>query len=611
MNSRPFRSRAIAISLFATFALSGCGGGGDGTAMTLPPAASTPTLAEVLPDPDNQFTPVSGALRRTWSSPQSAEVSDDFSVTSISSDGANGLHLTYVQDGEENTVHFTAGDYDTADNSYFIETDDGSRRFYFWSEYGVFAGSETDVESSRLRYFGIAGGDIVNRQAEHRDKFAIAFGIRTEASNLPAGTATYFGSMYSESQLTDNPQRNGRRDFAGRLLLTADFGGSTLDGRIGNLRVRRYDEQGTRMGWEQLPGSNHFAIENGGIAGGQFMADLTGMDPDANPLDNSVKGFDGSVRGEFYGPEADELGAVVTAESQAHNRVLSGRIEGKRLSTRVPGGEQSTLSTAANRDYAVPRSTQLTDAAEVTAVESDGAGGFHVTYRLDGADERVQLGVGDFGNSAVSADEVTDTFHKRIANRSYGIWDPDSFWSRTNTFFGNPEFDYFNVNGWFVVNWLDDDSAETVPTGFVVYGAPTEVADLPAGTARYAGRVEAESWPTSTTSRSDMTRLTANFSLTADFADSTIGGMLDNLEASDPGGGNFSPVAGSAVLQNGAITGNQFNADFVGQQDVAGVDGNMEGQFFGPGAAEVGGVLTGTDSVEDAVIVGWFGGTKQ
>ena len=37
----------------------------------------------------------------------------------------------------------------------------------------------------------------------------------------------------------------------------------------------------------------------------------------------------GSVLGEFYGPAAEEVGGVLNASSDAHNRVLAGYFAGK------------------------------------------------------------------------------------------------------------------------------------------------------------------------------------------------------------------------------------------------------------------------------------------
>ena len=112
MNARLTCLPSIAASLAAALGLAGCGGGGDGTATTMPPTP-VPTLAETLPDPDNSFASVSSGLRSIWAANSVELPGDDLRVTSVSSDGANGFHLTYVQDGVENSIHFTAADYDT------------------------------------------------------------------------------------------------------------------------------------------------------------------------------------------------------------------------------------------------------------------------------------------------------------------------------------------------------------------------------------------------------------------------------------------------------------------------------------------------------------------
>ena len=63
------------------------------------------------------------------------------------------------------------------------------------------------------------------------------------------------------------------------------------------------------------------------------------------------------------------------------------------------------------------------------------------------------------------------------------------------------------------------------------------------------------------------------------------------------------------MLQNGTIANNELSAELVGRHDVADFTGNMTGQFFGPSAAEVGGVIDG--EATDTVYEGWFGGKKQ
>ena len=85
-------------------------------------------------------------------------------------------------------------------------------------------------------------------------------------------------------------------------------------------------------------------FEHGRITGAQFMAELTGMDSGSNALEDTVRGFEGTVHGEFYGPDAEEMGAVVSAESAAHNRALIGYIHSKRLDPRNFDGERIPLS---------------------------------------------------------------------------------------------------------------------------------------------------------------------------------------------------------------------------------------------------------------------------
>ena len=71
-------------------------------------------------------------------------------------------------------------------------------------------------------------------------------------------------------------------------------------------------------------------------------------------------------------------------------------------------------------------------------------------------------------------------------------------------------------------------------------------------------------------------------------------------------------VGTNAVLaiQNGTITNDGLNAEVVGRQDAVGISGSMTGQFFGPDAAEVGGVIEAERS-GDRVFEGWFAGEKQ
>ena len=77
--------------------------------------------------------------------------------------------------------------------------------------------------------------------------------------------------------------------------------------------------------------------------------------------------------------------------------------------------------------------------------------------------------------------------------------------------------------------------------------------------------------------------------------------------------GEYGSVVGEVAISNGAISGNEFTADLAGSIDPGTFDGDMSGQFFGPAAVEVGGVMSGEYAKpgETVVLHGFFGGKKQ
>ena len=56
---------------------------------------------------------------------------------------------------------------------------------------------------------------------------------------------------------------------------------------------------------------------------------MTGVDTNEHaPLHDSVRGYEGDVLGEFYGPAAEEVGGVISATRDADLRVMAGTIHG-------------------------------------------------------------------------------------------------------------------------------------------------------------------------------------------------------------------------------------------------------------------------------------------
>ena len=59
-------------------------------------------------------------------------------------------------------------------------------------------------------------------------------------------------------------------------------------------------------------------ISEARIIKGRFAADWTGMDTDQNnPAEMSARGFEGKMVGEFYGPNAEEIGGVINGHRDA------------------------------------------------------------------------------------------------------------------------------------------------------------------------------------------------------------------------------------------------------------------------------------------------------
>ena len=487
----------------------------------------------------------------------------------------------------------TSGTSSNSPNDYFIERPDGAR-FWLHGTLGSFDGEQRNLGSPYFEYHDIysAGGSghgATNRQY-------LAFGARTQDANLPVGTASYSGVVRAESHPTDSLESPGMRGrLEGNWRLTADFSESTLRGDIRLLVVR---PPGGESGWRVLPHTTYFRIENGQIVNGQFTASLSGVDSRPHPArDETVEGFEGDMLGEFYGPGGEEAGGVLRAARSSDNRVLTGAFGGKRmpeLTPSLPAGDLSVQSVGIDRDY-VATSVRTTDEVEVTAIESDGANGFHVTYRVDGTDHRVHL----VEQIYVNRYDEFGLFNDQ-AGRLFGLSD------QTGSFAGTPEFSHFAVHGWAVGTYADDGTPQSTFRGFVVSGVPIAASGLPAGGATYAGRAHFLTWPSNNPRLSAHVRGDGRLVLTANFDASTVGGTIDRI------GDVLGPIA-EVAIQNGAIHDGQLTADLRGVQTGATFDGDMTGRFYGAGAAEVGGVLKGslTHTQTATVVQGWFGGEKQ
>ena len=323
---------------------------------------ANPGLAELLPNSEIRFAPLTAALGRDYQQTR-VTVTDDAHVKAISSDGDGGFLVTYVIGGEEQTVHFEADEYDTERPQY--RKPDGAPQF--WSYTNSFTREEGNRNqgSTEFRYFDANGIWIRGGY-----QLFTTYGARTEADGFTADTATYAGRMYADSFPRDNP--NGRTRVSGSLNLTADFEDGTIEGRINRIWVLR---PGASR-YTALPYTTLFDIESGPIGSGQFTAILKGADTNADAsADQSVLGYEGDILGEFYGPAAEEVGGVLNAESDTHNSVISGWFGGRQLRSVVPDGASASPSSSGVERDVDASTVQAADDSGVTAISSDGEGG--------------------------------------------------------------------------------------------------------------------------------------------------------------------------------------------------------------------------------------------
>ena len=330
MSKRMLHCFPVAIAIATALALSGCGGGsntrtdtgtgmtggtggtgmtGDSETLTVPEGLVRSTVPpffynDATDDTDDQAAPtLTSGIRRDYDANRSG-FANDASIKLLGfpseDDETFDLEVTYVVGDEEVTVRFT--DEDLNDVSSWDKTINGVEYWgWLWGE-----------REESLSFIGGLPGY----------RLYATGGVRTETTDLPSGTAVYEGGMRGDTHLTNDPS-SGRESMTGSLRLTADFDEGALEGRISDIRVR---PDNPRV-WRDLPDTTYFAIDNGQIVDGQFSASLTGMDSNANaPINETVREYEGGVLGEFYGPDADEVGGVLNASRE--DRVMAGAFGG-------------------------------------------------------------------------------------------------------------------------------------------------------------------------------------------------------------------------------------------------------------------------------------------
>ena len=289
------------------------------------------TLSSLLAGGEAVFSAVSAAIHADYFKDGVMLPRQDVSyVKSVSGDGDGGFHVTSVFNGEESTVHFEAGDYDSELAGYRKASEDeqDDRYFALWDRdrFGDLLASSY-LELGYWRH--AVGSDAGARESERSDSLNhiswVTFGAQTEPGSLPAGSAAYEGEMTAAWwDVEGDPDVSAtNRVIRGVVNLEVDFGAGTISGQadVGIPDWSADNEEGYDLGT--------IRIAETAIDEARFRADWAGEDDRMGIEPNrTISGFTGTMLGDFYGPAAEEVGGVLSGSRAATDtmpeRVITG-----------------------------------------------------------------------------------------------------------------------------------------------------------------------------------------------------------------------------------------------------------------------------------------------
>ena len=565
----------------------------------------TSTLKATLADPGNVIPALAVTLARHRGGDElGTELTPEFFVKSISRNASGEYVVNYVLLGVDEQVTIPNNEVDCT-NACRVTVN--GRTLSFWNATSN-DDDMTSFEDGLGEFEYLASHRIYFQPENTQGRMYFVFGVRNE--NLPMGTATYHGRLDTRTWLTADPDDDMRQYLKGTVRIVANFDMRALEGRVYRLRG---SEPGSddRSVWP----TSSFTLTNGRIVNGQFTATLTGVDSDPNtPLDESVRGFMGHILGEFYGPNAEEVGGVVSATRDlagtADDRVLFGNIVGRKTDRLTGVNDSEALLAGFDRDDVADTMTLTALEREATVESTDD--GYRITYVVDGQTRTLEFTESDFGanlSRQTQYSKTTNGTEYRLFTSTRSFYDSRRSGGGPSAF--RPE--HFDVNGWVII---DRDASDTLSVrwGRIVYGNRTT--DMPTtGTANYDGTsfiLESPNDRAVSTSDPSFMYHRADLTLSADFGSSAVTGDITLVE-SRPGDNENYVTASGGLNFNATINDNGLSAtDLSGSGDLAGYSGGrVNGAFYGPEAAEVAGVFDAINSPQNKHLNGYFGGQKQ
>lgn len=584
-NRRLVQASLAAISV----ALAGCGGGGVNSTPTPPPAPTPPPPPSPPPSPPPPPPPST-----TNANLLGPLVSESFANDAVraaarfTAAGSNG-NVT----GGPITIR-----YDAATQGYTVTTSTGTITFLpsqidnAQSNAGAVVysranGDTTDTltltrpgTSGPVTYKYVAGAYWqrtiqVNSSTVDGSIDAAAYGVATPTAAVPrTGQASFGVDLIGARSIN-----SGLAPISGAGTMLVDFARGTVT------TVGRVTNGGVQNGM----GNNSFSA-NGTLSSSSNS--FTGV----FSLEDFGR-FTGTMEGRFYGPAAEEVGAVIKATYTTD--LLVATLTGRRGAGAPANTKFNDLSTNINQP-ALDNSELFSANAARISTTLTGTSGSNNT--------------GTFSNGSRSADPLTVFFDS--GSRSYTVIQSD----RTSSFFP-PSYDlslgttsenfgagaqtinppngasmpltYSRVGNWLLREAAAGGNRYRIEN--FVYGIATPDASLPrTGTGNYrillSGNFADSDFP-------NMSRANGTGVLEANFASGTLSGVgsVDFSEDYTMAGRAAGSVRGSFDLN--AQLASAANA-FTGTINLNGLGsytGSLNGRFYGPNADEVGGAFSVSD----------------
>ena len=556
---------AAQVSLVAlSLGLAACGGGGGGPGSTPPPPPTGGGGGNPTPSPTPTPTPTPAPPPTTLDGLDQSATFEGLGRTGAGTYPLSGAAPTYALRNSDARLEFNADD-----NSWTISVD-GRTRVFRASDYDADQSSGdiitfTRVEGGTTDYLSLTrkgqNGDFTYRYvgsafwqrtvettSQVNGTFdAMVFGIPTEDNALPTGGAFYDISVIGAIALSDSlssyfGQGEMVVDFlSGQLWFDAAISGpATGDGFIqGNAR---------------LTGAMN-----------EFLGTLS-----VNIYDRWV----GPVSGQFFGPNAEEVGASFQGRSATDGTVTVGTIMGSNAGSgggnqnfgnltrgQFFDGEARSISFDAN-GRSGPASNIALEEGDFRVGYTTRQAGLYIFFRPDGS--AVRFSADDFGLDSSSY------LGMRLSDYDGG-WLQYAF------------SDYIKV-GRFV-----EKTGDRYTLSEFIFGFDTDAAALPTGSAAYRLNLGG----TALLAGQTPFAIYGQGALTVDFATGMLsgGGAVRNWTT----GNTIGTWDGSAQITSGS-------SDFAGDWGMTGENGapdfagGWSGGFFGPAAEEVGATFSATAS---------------